>query len=80
MTGRDLIIYILKHQLEDELIFDDGHLIGFMNELEAAVKFDVGVENIKAWVDMKMLDGIKIGNLIYIPANAENPKGAVNNG
>jgi hypothetical protein len=43
MTGRDLIVYILQNNLENEPVFKDGKFIGFMTEGEAAEKFDVGV-------------------------------------
>lgn len=73
MTGRDLIIYILQKGLEDELVYEDGRLLGFMTAMEAAVKFEVGVKTIHVWVDVDMLEGVKIGNVLYIPANAERP-------
>lgn len=73
MTGRDLILYILDNKLEDELVFEDGIFLGFMNEMEAAVKFGVGVSTIRAWVYKEMLSAICIGNVLYIPANAEKP-------
>lgn len=73
MTGRDLIIYILQNGLEDEPVYENGKLLGFMNEMEAAIKFGVTTATIRAWVSMKMLDGVWIGHSLYIPANAENP-------
>lgn len=77
MTGRDLILYILQNGLEDEPVFDDGIFLGFMSEMEAAVKFNVGVATISTWYRCGMLPGIKIGNKIYIPANAEKPNPVV---
>lgn len=74
MTGRDLIVYILENGLLDEPVFEDGRLLGFMTSMEVAVKFEVGVNTIHLWVKMGSLDGIKIGEEIYIPANAKNPK------
>ena len=74
MTGRELILYILQNGLEDELIYEDGRLLGFLNIMEAAVKYDVGTATINVWVDNGYLDGIKIGNQIYIPANAKDPR------
>lgn len=73
MTGRDLIIYILQNNLEDELVFDDGVFLGFMNEMEAAIKFDVGVATIRTWYELGMLKGIKLGGTLYIPANVNGP-------
>lgn len=74
MTGRELIIYILENNLEDKLIFEDGRFLGFMTEMEAAIKFDVGLPTIQAWYKLGFLKGIIINDKILIPANAENPK------
>ena len=41
MTGRDLIIYIMQNNLEDEVVLKDGFFVGFMDENEAAAKFGV---------------------------------------
>lgn len=71
MTGRDLIIYILENNLEDELVFKDGRFIGFLTVGEAAQKFDVGKETIWCWFRMDYIDGVLIGDELYIPSNAE---------
>lgn len=73
MTGRDLILYILANGLEDEPVFEDGRLIGFMTLDEAAVKFEVGAATVRVWINEGMLYGIKIGEEIYIPADSEKP-------
>jgi len=79
MTGKDLIIYILQNDLVDKPVYEDGRLLGFMTAIEAAINFDVGLASIQAMVNLGLLDGIKIGEEIYIPANAENPcKGGSN--
>lgn len=44
MTGRDLIIYILQNNLEDEEMFIDAKCLGFLDENDVAAKFEVGVE------------------------------------
>ena len=75
MTGRDLILYILENNLEDEPVIKNGTFIGFMTPGEAAAKFTVGVETIKRWVKLNMLNGVKIGNEIYILANAKPKQG-----
>lgn len=80
MTGRDLIIYILQNDLENNPVFEDGHLLGFMNEVEAAVKFDVGGATIQVWVKLGYLEGFRIGNMLYIPANAEDPRNNITKG
>ena len=71
MTGRDLIVYILENGLEDKPIYEDGNILGFMNEVEAAIKFGVGAPTIRAWYAMGMLDGVFVSNALYIPVNAQ---------
>lgn len=61
MLGRDLIIYILQNGLENEEIFKDGSFVGFMTMEEAAVKYNVGVGTIYAWMVMGQLDYVRIG-------------------
>lgn len=73
MTGRDLILYILENNLENENVFEDGKFIGFLTVGEAAEKFDVGTETIKLWVKHGYLDSVTIGDAIYIPSNATPP-------
>ena len=71
MTGKDLIIYILQNNLEDEQIFVDGKFIGFITVEEAAVKFGVGPETVRIWVELGYLTGIHSGRETYILANAK---------
>ena len=71
MTGRDLIIYILENHLEDEELFKDGKLPGLMTYEEAAVKFDVGVDTIKAYIVLGYLDAVFIHGYCYVPATAK---------
>ena len=75
VTGRDLILYILENNLENEPVIKNGAFIGFITAGEAAAKFSVGVETIKLWVKLDMLNGVKIGNEIYILANAKPKQG-----
>ena len=79
MTGRDLILYILTNGLEDKPIYEDGKILGFLTATEAAEKFNVGLATIKVWVNDGFLDGIRIGEELYIPANADL-KGVKNDG
>lgn len=67
MTGRELIIYILENNLEDEVILKDGVILGMMVEEEAAVKYGVGPATIKAWYEQGILSGLKVGKTIFIP-------------
>lgn len=74
MTGKDLIIYILENNLENEIVIKDGVFLWFMTEEEAAVKFNVGVSTIKAWYACGMLSGTKIGDRIYFMKNVRDPR------
>lgn len=73
MTGRELIVYILTNHLEDEVMFKNGSFVGYIAIEEAAARSDVGIETIKAWIDMALVPTIKFNGEIYIPAN-ELPK------
>ena len=73
MTGRDLIVYILSNNLENEQVFKDGKFIGFITAQEAAVKFNVGFETIYTWLSQKKLDSINVGHTYLIPADCERP-------
>jgi len=74
MTGRELIIYILENNLENEEVVKNGVFIGFMSEEEAAVKFGVGVAQIRAWYACRMLSGTKIGDRLYFLKNVSDPR------
>lgn len=73
MKGRDLVLYILQNELEDEPVYADGVLLGFMTEIEAALFFGVGLATIRTWYEEGKIEGFKIGNLIFIPATAKHP-------
>ena len=45
MTGRELIIYILQNNLEDEIVIDTE------NAEEVALHYGVGISTVKAWVN-----------------------------
>ena len=74
MTGKELIMYILQNNLENTVVLEDCFFTGFMTEKEAAVKFNVGVETIKAWYDCKMLSGTKIGDSLYFRKDTTDPR------
>ena len=76
MTGRDLIVYILQNDLEDEPIFNNGKfLVGFVPAIEIAVKHSVGLATVYTWVERGLMDGVIINNTLYIPKNAKLKKG-----
>lgn len=49
MTGKELILYILQNNLENEVVLKDGQLICFLTDEEVAIKFNVGLSTIKIW-------------------------------
>jgi hypothetical protein len=73
MTGRELILYILQNGLEDSPVFKDGKLIGHLTVSEAAAKCGFGTATVRTWVVNKMIDYVKIGDVIFIPYNFEPP-------
>lgn len=68
MTGRDLIIYILNNKLEDQPIFHNGRLIGFMTVDEVAATLGVGRATVYAMCTMNQIDHICIGDTVLFPA------------
>lgn len=73
MTGRDLIIYILENNLEDEPMFKDGKIPGFLTLAEAAEKLNVGLATVLTLINQGKIDYIVIGNSLYIPSNFKSP-------
>lgn len=73
MTGRDLILYILSNNLENEPIVKNGRLVGFLTAEEVAVKTNVGVASVYAWTRQGRLDSVYVTEGIYIPANSKLP-------
>lgn len=67
MTGRDLILYILRNGLENEPVAQNGKLIGFLTIEDAAIKFDVGTATIGAWIELGMMESVRIGDTLFIP-------------
>lgn len=74
MTGKELIIYILQNDLENEIVIKDGIFVWLMDENEAAVKFDVGIAQIKAWYMCGMISGTRIGEHLYFLRNTIDPR------
>lgn len=73
MTGRDLILYILANNLEDEPVFKDGKFIGFATVSEVAIQTNVGQATVHAWIHQGRLDSFAVKDGIYIPANYKSP-------
>ena len=75
MTGKDLIVYILMNGLEDEQVIDEnGVIIGFMTIEDAAVKYEVGVSTVRVWINEGLITGIKLAENILIPKTEKRPE------
>lgn len=66
MTGRDLIVYILSNNLENEPVFKDGKFIGCITAGEAAAKMGVGVATILTWIGQGRLEGTLINEDVVL--------------
>lgn len=75
MTGRELIIYILRNRLENEKILNNGRLLGLVTIEEAAEEFEVGVATIRAWIQMGQLSAINMDGKTYLFMNKDFLKG-----
>ena len=78
MTGKELIIYILQNNLEDEDIFKDGVFSGFMSEEEMAVSWEVGVATIRAAYKLGFFKGFEINDSIFFLKGEEKKRGLSN--
>lgn len=74
MTGKELIMYILENDLENEIVIQDGIFIGMMTEEEVAVKFNVGISTVRVWYMCGQLSGTKIGDRLYFLRNVKDPR------
>lgn len=74
MVGRDLIVYILENNLENEQVFKDGKILGLMTVGEYAEKHNVGVATVLTWINQGCMEYIIVGNTIFIPV-IQNRKG-----
>lgn len=73
MTGRDIIVYILQNNLEDEDIY--GIIAnGFMDYEEAAVKFGVGISTVRTWVQIGLVPSFRIGTSVYLLKSTPDPR------
>ena len=74
MTGKDLIIYILQNNLENEDLFGDGRFLGLLNVEETAARMNVGPATIMLWYATGMLDGVNIGGTIFFRRDIADPR------
>ena len=73
MTGRDLVIFILKNRLEDAIIFEDGDIPGYMTVGQASEKWNVGEATVSTWIEMSKIHTITVGNETYIREDTKSP-------
>lgn len=62
MTGRELVVYILEHGLENTELFDSGII---MTDEEKATELGTGIESVKALYKLGMVPGFRVGNFIF---------------
>lgn len=74
MTGKDVIIYILENGLLDKNVFEDGHFMDFLTEEEIAAKFKVGVETIRTWTRLYLIEGVQIGKSTFYLSDTMDPR------
>lgn len=74
MTGKELIIYILENDLENEVVFANGIPTCMMTAQEAAEKFEVGVSTVQAWYQLGMLPGFALGDVLYFRKDVADPR------
>ena len=68
MTGRELIIYILENNLEEQLVYENGKILGLLDTYDVAAKLGVGPATVNAHIDMGNLQNIKLGGRTYCSA------------
>ena len=64
MTGKDLIVYILQHNLENKSL-------DVLTVEEYAVIHKVGIDTVYAWIHLKQLDAYLFGDAYLIPKHAK---------
>ena len=74
MTGRELIIYILSNNLENEEVIKDGVFVGLISEDQVAAKFGVGAATVWAWFLLGEIKGFQIGDHLYFLKDVADPR------
>lgn len=78
MTGRDLIVYILQHNLENEEVLKDGIFLNFMTVDQFAAQCNVGPATVLFWYGHGWIDGLKLGDTLYFTSDVQDPRGCTN--
>ena len=74
ITGKELIMYILKNNLENEVVIGAGFFFDFLTEEKVAAKFDVGVATVRLWRNLGMIPSYVIGDRLYYPKDVKDPR------
>lgn len=69
MTGKDLILYILQNNLENEPVIKNGVFIGFTPADKIAAQMNVGTASINVILDKYDICGYISEDTLYVPAN-----------
>ena len=72
MTGREIMLYILEHDLYDVNVFEDLRCLGLYTIEQAAVKLETGVESIKSLCMLNLIETKVISGTTYICIKEEN--------
>lgn len=76
LTGKDVIMFILKYDLINEKIFEDDVLSDvFIHSSKVAECFGVGNATIKVMYEMGTLHGFDINGELYFPKAILDMKG-----
>lgn len=71
MTGRDLIVYILENNLENEELFKNGEInysmLGLVDSAHAAVHMHCGLATVSVLTQMKKLQSVRTYDAMYFP-------------
>lgn len=74
LKGRDLVSYIYEHGLMDENVVKNGVVMGFITEEDAGVKFGVGSQTVRVWVNQGKMEGINVNGVVLVPFDAVDPR------
>lgn len=64
MTGKEVLLYILQNDLENEIVIKDGVFIELANEEKVAARFNVGAATVKVWRKYGVFRNNKNGGII----------------
>ena len=64
MTGKEVLLYILQNNLENEVVIKDGVFIELANDDRVAARFNVGAATVKVWRKYGVFRNNKNGGII----------------